>query len=158
MKTTSNNIKQLAKQTFNDAWKFLDKKQLKKEEAIELLNLVHTSFYLWQQMPECTATNLSISLWQISRAYAKTNNALIALLYAEQNIKLCKKEKIDGFYFAYAYESAARAYAALGNKNKATSQIQLALKLIKISNETHLESFYKDIAVIEKMVGKVSVC
>jgi tetratricopeptide (TPR) repeat protein len=145
-------IKQTAKQTFNEAWKFLDKKKLNKDEKIALLNLVHTSYYLWKQIPECTAVNKSISLWQISRAYAHTGDGANALIFAEQNIKLCKDEKPDGFYTAYAYESAARAYVMLGNHTKATSQIKLALQHIKTSKETHLDDFYKDIALIEKLL------
>lgn len=145
-------IRQSAKQTFNDAWKFLDKKKLNKEERTTLLNLVHTSFYLWQLVPECNAVNISIGLWQISRAYAHTQNATDALLFAEQNIKLCKKEKLDAFYTAYAYESAARAYIMLGNNPKTASFIKLALKKIKTSKETHLDDFYKDIASLEKLL------
>ena len=49
---TINPDKKTAMQTFNDAWKYLDKKKLSKEEKITLLNLVHTSYYFWQQVPE----------------------------------------------------------------------------------------------------------
>lgn len=139
-------------QTFNEAWKFLNKKKLNKEEKISLLNLVHTSFYLWQQVPECNATNTSISLWQISRAYAHIGDGDNALLFAEQNIKLCKKEKPDSFYTAYAHESAARAYIISGNKEKAASQLRLALKAIKTSNEKHLDDFHKDVTSLKAML------
>ena len=50
-KKTSAILQQKAKQTFNEAWKYLEKKKLTKKEKISLLNLVHTSFYLWQQVP-----------------------------------------------------------------------------------------------------------
>ena len=114
---TINPDKKTAMQTFNDAWKYLDKKKLSKEEKITLLNLVHTSYYLWQQVPECNATNTSISLWQISKAYAHIGDGTCALLFAVQNIKHSKTKKTDGFYIAYAYESAARAYW-IKNKDK----------------------------------------
>ena len=151
-KTKADYIKQTAKQTFNEAWKFLDKKKLTKEEKIALLKLVHTSFYLWQQVPECTAVNTSISLWQISRAYAHIGDGSNALLFAEENIKLCKKENPDGFYTAYAYESAARAYIISDNKEKTASQIKLALKAIKTSTEKHLDSFNKDIEELKSLL------
>ena len=148
----TNPIKTTAIETFNEAWKFLNKKKLNKEEKITLLNLVHTSFYLWQQVPECTTTNISISLWQISRAYAHIGDGANALLFAEQNIKLCKKEKPDSFYTAYAYESAARALIVLDNKEKAASQINLAVKVVKTSTEKHLDSFNKDIEELKKLL------
>lgn len=149
-KKTAAYIQQAAKQTFNEAWKYLVKKKLNKEEKISLLNLVHTSFYLWQQVPACSTTNTSISLWQISRAYAHTGNGTNALLFAEQNIKLCKKEKPDAFYIAYAHESAARAYIVLGNNTKAAAQIKHALKAMQTTKEKELKHFYTDIDALKK--------
>lgn len=151
-KKTTDYIKKASKETFNKAWKYLEKKKLNKEEKITLLNLVHTSFYLWQQVPECTTTNISISLWQISRAYAHIGDGANALLFAEQNIKLCKKEKIDGFYTAYAYESAARAFVISGDKEKAAVQIQLALKAIKTTKEKELVHFHKDMEELKTLL------
>lgn len=138
-------IKKTAKLTFNEAWNFLDKKKLNNDEKIRLLQLVHTSYYLWQQVPECTDTNTSISLWQISRAYSKIGDAANALLYAEQNINLCKKQLTDGFYTAYAHESAARAYIISGNKEKSAVHIKHALKAIQTTKEKETAYFYKDI-------------
>lgn len=149
-KQTTNPVKKMAMQTFNDAWKFLDKKKLNKTEKISLLNLVHTSFYLWQQVPDCNATNHSISLWQISRAYAHIGDGKNALLFAEQNIKIAKENKLDGYYIAYAYESAARAYLNVENKTKAKTAIYLALKAIKYTTEKHTEQFFMDIESLKK--------
>ena len=145
-------FKETAKQTFNDAWKLLNKKKLNKEEKITLLNLVHTSFYLWQQIPECNATNISISLWQISRAYAHIGDGLNALLFAEQNIKLSKENNLDGFYIAYAHESAARANIISKNNIKAGTQINLALKAIRTSNEEHSEILLSDINSLKNLL------
>ncbi len=147
-----NILQQLAKQTFNEAWKYLDKKKLTKKEKISLLNLVHTSYYLWQQVPAHTSTHTSISLWQISRAYAHIGDGANALLFAEENILLCKTEKPDGFYMAYAYESAARAYVVSSNKAKAAVHIKHALKAIQTTKEKHLEHFYKDMEVLKAML------
>jgi len=145
-------FKEAAKQTFNDAWKLLNKKKLNKEEKITLLNLVHTSFYLWQQIPECNATNISISLWQISRAYAHIGDGLNALLFAEQNIKLSKENNLDGFYIAYAHESAARANIISKNNIKASTQINSALKAIRTSNEEHSEILLSDINSLKNLL------
>ena len=150
-KKTSAILQQKAKQTFNEAWKYLDKKKLTKKEKISLLNLVHTSFYLWQQVPANTSTHTSISLWQISKAYAHIGDGANALLFAEENIQLCKTEKPDGFYTAYAYESAARAHIVSGNKTKAAVQIKQALKAIQATKEKELQHFYKDIEGLKKL-------
>lgn len=150
-KKTAAFIQQTAKQTFNEAWKYLAKKKLNKEKKISLLTLVHTSFYLWQQVPAFNATNTSISLWQISRAYARTGDCANALLFAEQNIRLCKKEKPDGFYTAYAHESAARAYLVADNQTKATTHIRHALKAIQTTKEKELTYFYKDLEGLKKL-------
>ncbi|MBK9330344.1 MAG: hypothetical protein IPM95_13835 [Sphingobacteriales bacterium] len=117
-----------------------------------MVNLVHASFYLWQQVPACNATNTSISLWQISRAYAHIGDGTNALLFAEQNIRLCKAEKPDGFYTAYAYESAARAHILSGSKEKAAVQIRLALKAIQNTAEKETNSFFNDITELKKLL------
>ena len=117
-----------------------------------LLTLTHASFYLWQQVPECTPTNISIGLWQISRAHAHSGDGHTALLYAEHNIRHCKKEKPDGFFTAYAHESAARAYIILGNKEKAAAHIRLALKAVKTTAETKLAYFKQDMAELESLL------
>jgi ATP/maltotriose-dependent transcriptional regulator MalT len=150
-KKTSAILQQKAKQTFNEAWKYLEKKKLTKKEKISLLNLVHTSFYLWQQVPANTSTHTSISLWQISKAYAHIGDGANALLFAEENIQLCKTEKPDGFYTAYAYESAARAHIVSGNKTKAAVQIKHALKAIQTTKEKELQHFFKDIEALKKL-------
>lgn len=147
--------KKTAMQTFNDAWKYLDKKKLSKEEKITLLNLVHTSYYLWQQVPECNATNTSISLWQISKAYAHIGDGTCALLFAVQNIKHSKTKKTDGFYIAYAYESAARAYWILKEKKKAEINIKYAMNAIKHTKETHLETYFKDIEELKIKINSL---
>ena len=151
-KKTSAILQQKAKQTFNEAWKYLEKKKLTKKEKISLLNLVHTSFYLWQQVPAHTSTPTSISLWQISKAYAHVGDGANALLFAEENIQLCKTEKPDGFYTAYAYESAARAHIVSGNKTKAAVQIKHALKAIQTTKEKHLDSFHKDMEALKAIL------
>ena len=152
---TINPDKKTAMQTFNDAWKYLDKKKLSKEEKITLLNLVHTSYYLWQQVPECNATNTSISLWQISKAYAHIDDGTCALLFAVQNIKHSKTKKTDGFYIAYAYESAARAYWILKEKKKAEINIKYAMNAIKHTKETHLETYFKDIEELKIKINSL---
>ncbi|MBP6659302.1 MAG: hypothetical protein KA174_01410 [Chitinophagales bacterium] len=152
---TINPDKKTAMQTFNDAWKYLDKKKLSKEEKITLLNLVHTSYYLWQQVPECNATNTSISLWQISKAYAHIGDGSCALLFAVQNIKHSKTKKTDGFYIAYAYESAARAYWILKEKKKAEINIKYAMNAIKHTKETHLETYFKDIEELKIKINSL---
>ena len=151
-KTTSAIQQQKAKQTFNEAWKYLEKKKLTKKEKISLLNLVHTSFYLWQQVPAHTSTHTSISWWQISKAYSHIRDGANPLLFAEENIKLCKTEKPDGFYTAYAYESAARAHIVSGNKTKAAVQIKHALKAIQTTKEKHLDSFHKDMEALKAIL------
>ena len=152
---TINPDKKTAMQTFNDAWKYLDKKKMSKEEKITLLNLVHTSYYLWQQVPECNATNTSISLWQISKAYAHIGDGSCALLFAVQNIKHSKTKKTDGFYIAYAYESAARAYWILKEKKKAEINIKYAMNAIKHTKETHLETYFKDIEELKIKINSL---
>ncbi len=149
-KKTAVYIQKTAKQTFNEAWKYLDKKKLNKTEKTTLLNLAHASFYLWQQVPEHTATHTSVGLWQISRAYAHIGDGKNALLFAEQNIQCCKQGETDSFYTAYAHESAARAHLLMGSKDKAASHIRVALKAIRDSAEKETDYFYKDIAELKK--------
>ena len=72
-----------------------------------------------------------------------------------QNIKHSKTKKTDGFYIAYAYESAARAYWILKEKKKAEINIKYAMNAIKHTKETHLETYFKDIEELKIKINSL---
>jgi len=54
--------------------------------------------------------------WMISHVYAVLEKGEDALQYAEETMRLTTKHDFKDFDLAYAYESMARAHAALRNK------------------------------------------
>lgn len=120
--------RQVAVECFNEAWNFLDKEVLTKEDKAELLHLVHTSRYHWGHAG--TDLQKGRGEWQISRAYVKLEEFNLALLHAELYLEYCEKAKLEAFDYAFAYESIARAKAGLGvdfteDFDKAMAQAEL---------------------------------
>ena len=68
---------------------------------------------------------------------------------------IVKQKKTDGFYIAYAYESAARAYWILKEKKKAEINIKYAMNAIKHTKETHLETYFKDIGELKIKINSL---
>ena len=76
----------------------------------------------------------------ISRVYAVLGKGKKALQYADETMRLTNDHGFNDFDLAYAYESKARAYAALGNQADCNHWYQkllmraMKLKVQKIKN------------------------
>lgn len=104
--------KKVAVECFNEAWNYLDKEVLTKEEKAELLHLVHTSRYHWGHAG--TLLQKARGEWQISRAYVKLEEFSLALLHGELCLEYSINGELGAFDIAFGYEAVARAKAGLG--------------------------------------------
>ena len=104
--------KKIAVACFNEAWNYLDMKELNLEQKTQLLHLVHTSRYHWGQIG--TDLEKCRGEWQISRAYSKCELNDAALLHGERCLEFALKAELGGFDLAFAYEAIARSKKNLG--------------------------------------------
>ncbi len=141
----NNTIKTIAIDSFNEAWKYLDKGKLIEEEKGQLLNLVHTSLEMWKRVEGATPDNYSIGYWQISRAYAHINDYKNAVLFG----KLCLDIKgQSNFCTGYAHEAIARGLILGGQKvegKKHLDQIENILTSLIDDEKNYLERDYKEL-------------
>ena len=137
---------------FNKAWELLNKKELSADEKIELLTLVHASFWLWEQVPEKTKTNISIGYWQISRAYAVIQEGNLAMVYAEKCIRISNDSSVDSFYLAYGYEALSRALIILKKSDQAKEALEKAKTIYTDTKENHISGLVKDLSELENII------
>jgi hypothetical protein len=140
------NHKQIASQSFNKVWDFLDMPKRTKVEEEQMIHLAHTSFWHWTQVEDHTPTNLSIGYWQISRVYAVVGNGEQALYYANRCIEVSIEAEVLPFYIGYGYEAQARAYKVLGEQMKVDSSLENAMNYVeKMVNEESKQMLMKDL-------------
>ncbi|MHC0036154.1 YciI family protein [Pseudoneobacillus sp. C159] len=140
------NHKQLASQYFNQVWDLLDLSERTKEQEENMIHLAHTSFWHWTQVPDHTATNLSIGYWQISRVYAVAKNGERAKYYAERCIEVSEDSNIPPFYIGYGYEALVRACVVLEQYEEAEKAYNLAQNYVeKIVIEDSKKMLVKDL-------------
>lgn len=101
---------------FNQAWELMDKPRRTEQENEQMLELSFASRWHWRQRPDCTSTNESIGLWQISRIYALLGRVENAQRYGQLCLDASRAGDVAPIYLAYAYEALARASAISGDK------------------------------------------
>jgi tetratricopeptide (TPR) repeat protein len=115
--------RKIARDCFNKAWNYLDKKDRDTNDEQQMLNLAHASRYHWSFVgkPE----NLAVGDWQISRIYAVLNQPHLALHFARSALEICQKNNLSE-YLVSAYEGMARAYAVAKDHSSARNYISKA--------------------------------
>lgn len=103
---------------FNLVWGLLDKTDRNTADNEQMVALAHASVWHWTQRDDCTARNLSIGYWQLSRVYAVIGHGERARHYGQLCLDVSRDD--EPFYLGYAYEALARAAAVL-NDAKLTS-------------------------------------
>jgi hypothetical protein len=115
---------------FNRAWDFLDLPHRDAQQAEEMLHVAHASFWHWLRVPERTATNLSIGLWQLARVYAVAGLGDDARRWAARCLELSESHRLEPLYRAYAHEAVARAERAAGSAASALAHLASARGLL----------------------------
>ena len=146
--------RKLAKECFNSAWDFLDKKRRNANDEQKMLHLAHASRYHWTFVG--TPRNLAVSDWQISRIYAALNEPRLAIQFAKSSLEICEKNGISDTLHT-AYEGMARAHAV--GKDYKSAQDYVAKAREQLGQLTGLDEedrkIYADqIRETEAMIGK----
>jgi len=104
-----------AAECFNRAWDLIDKTDRTPDEDEQMIQLSLASAWHWTQRDDCTATNLSVAYWQVSRIHAILGQADNARRYGQLCLAVSQAEDVLPFYLGYAYEALARAESVAGN-------------------------------------------
>lgn len=134
---------------FNQTWDFIDKPTRTKSEEDSMLHLSLASLWHWTQRQDCTATNLSIGYWQVSRVFSLLRQADNARHYGELCLDVSQKEGVLPFYLGYAYEALARAELVAGNLQKMEQHLAQANRTAtSISDAEEKKMLLKDLETI----------
>jgi hypothetical protein len=98
---------------FNETWTLIDKVGRSADDNRMMVATCYASIWHWGQRPECTAKNLSIGYWQLSRVYALIGDGSAAA--DAGRVCLAHSRDLEPFYLGYAHEALARAAATRGD-------------------------------------------
>ena len=99
-------------------WNLLGKENRDEKDNVRMINFAKSSLYHWKKSPKFELVNEQRGHWMISHVYAVLGKGEKALETAKEAMHLTEKHRFKDFDLAYAYESLARAHAALGNKEE----------------------------------------
>ena len=132
---------------FNGAWDLLEKTNRTLQDNIRMIHMDHASRYHWGEIG--TPLNFARGDWQISRVYAVLDQGENALVYAKSCLHLCIEHGFGDFDLAFAYESAARAFAILGDEEMTHEHLTLAREAGKsIAKEDDKKYFFSELDTI----------
>lgn len=125
---------------FNSAWDLMDQQRRTADQDLEMVGLCQASLWHWTQVPNHTATNLSIGYWQLSRAYALLKDGAHARQYGEACREVSNGEDVEAFYKAYAFEALARAAAVSQDHSEAEEHLREARRIAETVKDEELQS------------------
>ena len=112
-----------ARDCFNHAWDYLDRKERSPLDEEQMLHLAHASRFHWGLVG--SPRNRAVGDWQISRIYAALNQPGLSLQFAKSSLEICQKNDLQEV-LATAFEAIARAYAVARDYSSARSYIEKA--------------------------------
>lgn len=95
----------------------MDKGERTAQEDCDMLHKAHASCFLWKGAGNLV--NDGRGEWQVSRVYSVLGYGAPALLHGQRSLDICLENGLGGFDLPFGYEAVARAYALLGEKEKA---------------------------------------
>ena len=110
-----------ARDCFNYAWDYLDRKERSPLDEEQMLHLAHASRFHWGLVG--SPRNRAVGDWQISRIYAALNQPGLSLQFAKSSLEICQKNDLQEV-LATAFEAIARAYAVARDYSSARSYIE----------------------------------
>jgi len=113
---------------FNRAWELMEKSARTPAENDEMLLAAMASLWHWSQRADCTARNLAVGFWQVSRTHAALGNGLEARRFAARSALHATNE--PPFFMAYAHEALARAGRILHDEGAVQRHLAEARRLV----------------------------
>lgn len=97
---------------FNDVWTELGRTDRRPEDDDRMVHMAHASRFHWGEIGGSQES--AIGEWQCSRVYAALGRFEPSLHHAERCLVFSRREGVEDWVEASAYEAIARAYA-VGN-------------------------------------------
>ncbi len=142
--------KYFAAHCFNGAWDYIDNPKRADNENDTMLALTFASLWHWTQRKDCTATNLSVGYWQVSRVLALLGQPDLARHYGQRCLEASQNEGVLPFYLAYAYEALARAELVAGNRDEMAKHLHTAQQVANsVPDKEAYEQLMKDLESIK---------
>jgi tetratricopeptide (TPR) repeat protein len=112
----------------------------------EMLRRAYASAYHWQRAEGYGPANEARAVWLLAKVQLLAGHPDTSLRYAEACMAQCRDHGLDDFDLAYAYESRARALAALGRLDEAAAD-WAAAKAEPIADDDDRALVESDLAV-----------
>ena len=112
---------------FNQSWEYIDQAERTPADEEAMLELAMASLAHWKGRDDCTALNLSIGCWQVSRVFALAGEPGLAARYARRCLE--HSQELEPFYQGYAHEALARAAQVVGDTAAAKEHLAQAYSL-----------------------------
>lgn len=112
---------------FNRAWMYIEKANRSPEDDQAMLLLASASLWHWTQRADCTALNLSIGHWQMSRVLSLLHRGEEAMKHALKSLE-CATDA-GPFYQGAAHEAAARAATVTQDHDRFQKHLRAASAL-----------------------------
>jgi hypothetical protein len=144
-----------AAEAFNACWELIGLPKRTPGEDREMIRRAEASFWHWQHVEERKPENDAIGCWQLARVYALASHAEPALEYARLGIEAAEQAELGPFYEAYAWESAARAFAVAGLAGRCADALRRAAALAgQVEDAADRKLLDDDLATIEVPGGR----
>lgn len=112
---------------FNRTWEQMEQPERSPVDDEQMLLTALASLWHWTQRSDCTAQNLSIGCWQVSRVYSLLGQAENARRFGERCLQ--HSGGLPPFFQAYAHEALARAAMIAGDKPLLDAHVSAARNL-----------------------------
>jgi len=142
----------LAKDAFNETWRFLDMHHRTIEQEDEMVNLAHVSRYHWGIVGQ--PFHWSRGEWQLSRVYAVLSRPAEAIYHAHRCLSICRQHSLGDFDLACAHEALSRAHRSADDLEGARREYELALTITeRISEPEDRAVLYSDLREHAEILG-----
>jgi len=137
---------------FNKTWDLMEKKDRTPQDDLAMLHTSLASLWHWTQRADCTAENLSIGYWQVSRLYALLKQAQNAKWYGELTLQAAQGVDVPPFCLGYAHEALARAAMVAGDAATMNEQLTLARSVLeRMTDEEARKMLQADLETINEV-------
>lgn len=139
--------KSLAIEANNSTWEILGKplEEISPDDAEEMTRRAYTAAYHWQRAEGTGPANEARASWLLSRVWSVRGHGEIALAHAQRCLTTCEEAGLADFDLAYAHEAIARAWACLGDRDRALHHRSLANQ-VPIADSEDRELVQADLA------------
>ncbi len=134
---------------FNGVWRVLDKSRRTQAEEDWIVHAAHASRHHWGAVG--TPANVAVGEWQVSHVYAVLGRAEPATHHARRCLALCRRNGVQDYPLAFAYEALARADAVAGRARDLRHHLAQGYRAgLKIADKEDREEFFRQLATVAR--------